>query len=57
MENCIDLTKYNGRDWVIIKQPGSVRHSTQGTAITKLEMTIEQALELAEQIQEKCGKK
>lgn len=49
MENCIDLVDMNQRHLVVIKQPGSVR-DPKGRAIHKIEMTLQDAVDLHEQL-------
>ena len=52
MENCIDVVDFNGQKLVVIKQPGSVRHPQTGHAITKIEMSVEEAVALRQQLKE-----
>lgn len=50
MEPCVDLVDYNSSTMVVIKQPGSVRHTQSGQAIEKIEMTVGEAVELHHQL-------
>lgn len=53
MEKCVDLVQMpGGRTIVVIKQPGSVRHSQTGQPIIKIEMAVYEAEVLYHQLAE-----
>jgi hypothetical protein len=53
MENCVDVSIYNARPIVTIKQPGSVRHVITNQAMTYIQMSFDEAVELMGQLESK----